>query len=170
LSQQISTNKEILSFQIGDFRIDLSSFEVKDTSEAIIHVFSKREVELLKLFKEKENKVISRDEILDEMVDEYVISKGFQLKSVDKTPNEFEDKGSVDFRREYVFDVDTLPFICDMVIQKYEDDWWLIECFIPLKTSIKLRDLSSQVNSRRWVCQGIEGLELCLQNLFKLID
>ena len=67
LSQQISTYKEILSFQIGDFRIDLSSFEVKDTSEAIIHVFSKREVELLKLFKEKENKVISRDEILDEI-------------------------------------------------------------------------------------------------------
>jgi hypothetical protein len=112
----------------------------------------------------------AEDEILDEMVDEYVISKGFPLKSVDKTPNEFEDKGSVDFRREYVFDVDTLPFICDMVIQKYEDDWWLIECFIPLKTSIKLRDVSSQVNSRRWVCQGIEGLELCLQNLFKLID
>jgi two-component system alkaline phosphatase synthesis response regulator PhoP len=32
-----------------------------------VHVFSKREVELLKLFKEKENKVISRDEILDKI-------------------------------------------------------------------------------------------------------
>ena len=103
----------------------------------------------------------AEDEILDEMVEEYVISKGFPLKSVDKTPYEFEDKGSVDFRREYVFNVD-IPFICDMVIQKYEDDWWLIECFIPFTP------VSRQVNSRRWVCQGIEGLELCLQNLFKL--
>jgi two-component system alkaline phosphatase synthesis response regulator PhoP len=40
---------------------------VKNSSETIVHVFSKREVELLKLFKEKENKVISRDEILDEI-------------------------------------------------------------------------------------------------------
>jgi two-component system alkaline phosphatase synthesis response regulator PhoP len=67
LSQQITANKEILSFQIGNLNIDLSSFEVKNSSETIVHVFSKREVELLKLFKEKENKVISRDEILDEI-------------------------------------------------------------------------------------------------------
>ncbi len=67
LSQQISNNKEIISFQIGNLSIDLSSFEVKNSSETIVHVFSKREVELLKLFKEKENKVISRDEILDEI-------------------------------------------------------------------------------------------------------
>ena len=67
LSQQISSSKEILSFQVGNLSIDLSSFEVKNSSETIVHVFSKREVELLKLFKEKENKVISRDEILDEV-------------------------------------------------------------------------------------------------------
>ncbi len=67
LSQQITASKEILSFQIGNLNIDLSSFEVKNSSETIVHVFSKREVELLKLFKEKENKVISRDEILDEI-------------------------------------------------------------------------------------------------------
>ena len=67
LSQQISSSKEILSFQVGNLSIDLSSFEVKNSSESIVHIFSKREVELLKLFKEKENKVISRDEILDEV-------------------------------------------------------------------------------------------------------
>lgn len=67
LSQQISSSKEVLSFQVGNLSIDLSSFEVKNSSETIVHVFSKREVELLKLFKEKENKVISRDEILDEV-------------------------------------------------------------------------------------------------------
>jgi two-component system alkaline phosphatase synthesis response regulator PhoP len=65
LTQQNLVTKEILSFKIGDFSIDLTSFEVKDSSEKIVHVFSKREVELLKLFKEKENNVISRDEILD---------------------------------------------------------------------------------------------------------
>jgi two-component system alkaline phosphatase synthesis response regulator PhoP len=65
LTQQNLVTKEIISFKIGDFSIDLTSFEVKDSSEKIVHVFSKREVELLKLFKEKENNVISRDEILD---------------------------------------------------------------------------------------------------------
>jgi len=65
LTQQNLVTKEILSFKIGDFSIDLTSFEVKDSSEKIVHVISKREVELLKLFKEKENNVISRDEILD---------------------------------------------------------------------------------------------------------
>lgn len=67
LSQQTTAIKEVLSFQIADFSIDLSSFELKDGSQTIVHVFSKREVELLKLFKEKENKVISRDEILDKI-------------------------------------------------------------------------------------------------------
>jgi two-component system alkaline phosphatase synthesis response regulator PhoP len=67
LSKQISTNKEILSYQVGNLSIDLSSFEVKNSSGITVHVFSKREVELLKLFKEKESKVISRDEILDEI-------------------------------------------------------------------------------------------------------
>jgi len=65
LTQQNLVTKEIISFKIGDFSIDLTSFEVKDSSEKIVHVFSKREVELLKLFKEKENNVVSRDEILD---------------------------------------------------------------------------------------------------------
>ena len=67
LSQPIFSNKEILSFEIGNCSIDLASFEVKDTLGKIVYVFSKREVELLKLFKEKENKVISRDEILDKI-------------------------------------------------------------------------------------------------------
>jgi two-component system alkaline phosphatase synthesis response regulator PhoP len=67
LSQPIFSNKEILSFEIGNCSIDLSSFEVKDNIGKLLHVFSKREVELLKLFKEKENKVISRDEILDKI-------------------------------------------------------------------------------------------------------
>ena len=67
LSQTSYLNKEVLSFEIGNYSIDLASFEVKDTFGKIVHVFSKREVELLKLFKEKENKVISRDEILDKI-------------------------------------------------------------------------------------------------------
>ena len=67
LSQPIFSNKEILSFEIGNCSIDLSSFEVKDNIGKLLHIFSKREVELLKLFKEKENKVISRDEILDKI-------------------------------------------------------------------------------------------------------
>jgi len=67
LSQSSLLNKEVLSFEIGLLRIDLSTFEITDKNSQIVHVFSKREVELLKFFKEKEGKVISRDEILDKI-------------------------------------------------------------------------------------------------------
>ncbi|MBU3659123.1 MAG: response regulator transcription factor [Flavobacteriales bacterium] len=67
LTQKSFVSKEVLSFEIGNYSIDLASFEVKDKAGNLVHVFSKREVELLKLFKEKENKVISRDEILDKI-------------------------------------------------------------------------------------------------------
>jgi two-component system alkaline phosphatase synthesis response regulator PhoP len=49
---------------IGNFNIDCSSFEVRNDS-CLIHIFSKREIALIRLFKEKEGQVISRDEILD---------------------------------------------------------------------------------------------------------
>lgn len=62
----IGTNSKIdmTSIQIGNFIIDCTSFEVRN-ERGVIHTFSKREIALIRLFKEKEGQVISRDEILD---------------------------------------------------------------------------------------------------------
>jgi two-component system alkaline phosphatase synthesis response regulator PhoP len=51
--------------KIADFRVDFTTYTVQDAEGNETHQFSKREIELLTLFHEKEGKVVSRDEILD---------------------------------------------------------------------------------------------------------
>ena len=58
---------KINSLQIGGVKVNFSSYEAKDSHANTIHVFSKREIELLELFNEYEGKVISRDIILDKL-------------------------------------------------------------------------------------------------------
>jgi hypothetical protein len=100
------------------------------------------------------------DKDLDRFVDDYVRSKGFPLAHVDKQKYDMTHReGLTDYRREYVFDLD-IAFKCDLVIQKLEDDIWLIECFIPETPR------STKVNSRMWVCDTIEGVEECLKENF----
>ena len=57
--------KENFLLRIGSKEIDFETFEVKDTDSNDSFTLSKKEIELLKLFSEKENIVLSRDEILD---------------------------------------------------------------------------------------------------------
>ena len=69
LKVKILTKKEgeqiDLLLQVGALEVDFNTFEVRSLENEIVHLFSKREIELLKLFQEKEGKVVSRDEILD---------------------------------------------------------------------------------------------------------
>jgi two-component system alkaline phosphatase synthesis response regulator PhoP len=65
LTQTMNVSKVDEVISIGGFNLNFETFEVTDARGKVVHLFSKREVELLKLFKEKEGKVISRDEILD---------------------------------------------------------------------------------------------------------
>ena len=60
------TDQKIKSIQIGEVKVNFSSYEAHNNGE-IIHVFSKREIELLELFNENEGKVVSRDLILDKL-------------------------------------------------------------------------------------------------------
>ena len=100
------------------------------------------------------------DKDLDRFVEEYVVSKGFPLDHIEKDRYEMTHKeGETDYKRVYAFDI-KIPFNCDMIIQKLEDEIWLIECFIPRTPG------SYQVNSRMWVCDTIEGVELCLKENF----
>ena len=64
LTKKEGGQKDFL-LQVGELEVDFNTFEVRSLENEIVHLFSKREIELLKLFQEKEGKVVSRDEILD---------------------------------------------------------------------------------------------------------
>ena len=64
LTKKEGEQKDFL-LQVGELVVDFNTFEVRSLENEIVHLFSKREIELLKLFQEKEGKVVSRDEILD---------------------------------------------------------------------------------------------------------
>ena len=55
------------TFIIGSKSVDFSSYELLDRITGEQSVFSKREIELLKLFRDSEGAVVSRDEILDKL-------------------------------------------------------------------------------------------------------
>lgn len=100
----------------------------------------------------------SEDKILDELVNDNIVSLGFVLKSVDKQNYEMEHRPGrlTDYGREYVFNSSmTLPY--DIKFLKYEDDLWLIESFIP-KGTLSI--------SRMWICDSIEGVKACIENNF----
>ena len=64
LTKKEGEQKDFL-LQVGELEVDFNTFEVRSLENEIVHLFSKREIDLLKLFQEKEGKVVSRDEILD---------------------------------------------------------------------------------------------------------
>ena len=103
----------------------------------------------------------SEDKLLDELVNDNIVSLGFVLKSVDKQKYEMEHRPGrlTDYRREYFFDAD-IPFTCDIKFLKYEDEMWLIECFLPKEKTKR------NVNSRMWICDTIEGVKDCIENNF----
>lgn len=76
---------EIESVEIGNKEVNFNTFEILDTKTGVVTMLSKKEIELLKLFSEKEGQVISRDEILDKVwgkdqypssrtIDNYILS------------------------------------------------------------------------------------------------
>ena len=67
LPSDISAKEENETIIIGSKSVNFSSYELSDMKTGEHHVFSKREIELLKLFRESEGVVVSRDEILDKL-------------------------------------------------------------------------------------------------------
>jgi two-component system alkaline phosphatase synthesis response regulator PhoP len=94
-------NAEVQNFmKIGRFRVDFSTFNVQNDAGTVIHQFSKREIELLTLFNEKEGKVISRNEILDRVwgtdqfpttrtIDNYILVFRKLFEADQKNPQHF---------------------------------------------------------------------------------
>ncbi len=106
----VSTKKDqkIKSIQIGDVKVNFSSYEAHNNDE-IIHVFSKREIELLELFNENEGKVVSRDLILDKLwgkdnfptsrtIDNYILTFRKIFENDPKNPIFFHSVRGVGYR------------------------------------------------------------------------
>ena len=100
---------KVNSLQIGDVKVNFSSYEAKDSQANTIHVFSKREIELLELFNEYEGKVISRDLILDKLwgkdnfptsrtIDNYILTFRKIFESNPRDPDFFHSVRGVGYR------------------------------------------------------------------------
>jgi two-component system alkaline phosphatase synthesis response regulator PhoP len=103
------TEHKINNLQIGEVKVNFSSYEAVNTNGEIIHVFSKREIELLELFYEFEGKVISRDIILDKLwgkdnfptsrtIDNYILTFRKIFEKKPKEPNFFHSVRGVGYR------------------------------------------------------------------------
>jgi two-component system, OmpR family, alkaline phosphatase synthesis response regulator PhoP len=98
------------SLSIGGKTVDFRSFEVRDLkSGQLISSLSKREIELLQLFNEKEGEVISRDEILDRLwgkdqfptsrtIDNYILTFRKLFEKDARNPEYFHSIRSVGYR------------------------------------------------------------------------
>ena len=67
LTKNMDKSTSLVEFIIADQTINFETYEVKNNTNYQLITLSKKEIELLKLFIENENKVISRDEILDRL-------------------------------------------------------------------------------------------------------
>lgn len=105
-SLSLENKEEII---IGDFNINLKTFEVKNVvSEAIIDL-SKREIALIQLFYEKNNEVIPRSEILDRVwgkdqfptsrtIDNYILNFRKIFEKDPKNPEYFHSIRGVGYK------------------------------------------------------------------------
>ena len=97
------------TFIIGSKSVDFLSYEMLDITTGEQYVFSKREIELLKLFRDSEGAVVSRDEILDKLwgkenfptsrtIDNYILTfrKIFEINP--KSPTYFHSIRGVGYK------------------------------------------------------------------------
>lgn len=66
LTQRLGVNKSKTIIEIGNFSVNLNTFEVLKNEEYVT-TLSKREIELLKLFNSRNSQVVPREDILDEV-------------------------------------------------------------------------------------------------------
>lgn len=108
LTQFVSKNS-VSRFEIGHYLIDFETFEVTDQRDATNIELTKKEIELLKLFQEKDGLVISRDEILDRVwgtdhfptsrtIDNYILSFRKIFEKDPKNPRYFHSVRGVGYK------------------------------------------------------------------------
>lgn len=104
-----SEQNEVKTWQIGQVQIDFNTYIAHDLTKGENFTLTKREVELLELFKEKEGVVVSRDEILDRLwgkeqfptartIDNYILSFRKIFEEDAKHPKHFHSIRGVGYR------------------------------------------------------------------------
>lgn len=104
-----STILELNSIQIGSRLVDFKTYEVCDLNHQFITSLSKKEIALLQFFIEKENEVVSRDEILDNVwgaeqyptsrtIDNFILTFRKLFEENPKQPNLFHSIRGVGYR------------------------------------------------------------------------
>jgi two-component system alkaline phosphatase synthesis response regulator PhoP len=105
----LAVQQEEESFTIGNKTVNFATFEVVDQSSGEQLTLSKREIDLLHLFLEKEGKVVSRDEILDRLwgkdqfptartIDNYILNFRKIFEKDPKHPIHFHSIRSVGYK------------------------------------------------------------------------
>jgi two-component system alkaline phosphatase synthesis response regulator PhoP len=101
--------KEPSVLNIGSKEVNFETYEVKDLVTNVVFTLSKKEIELLRFFSEKENIVISRDEILDRIwgkdqfptsrtIDNYILSFRKLFENDPKSPEYFHSIRAVGYK------------------------------------------------------------------------
>lgn len=109
LTKNTDKSTSLVEFVIADQTINFETYEVKSNTNHQLITLSKKEIELLKLFIENENKVISRDEILDRLwgkdqfptartIDNYILAFRKLFEQDPKNPNYFHSIRGVGYK------------------------------------------------------------------------
>lgn len=106
--QNLIPTSTIDTLVIGELKVNFNTFEILNSKEEVISILSKKEIELLKLFLEKEGQVVSRDEILDKIwpdqfptsrtIDNYILSFRKLFEEDPKTPLFFHSIRGVGYK------------------------------------------------------------------------
>jgi two-component system alkaline phosphatase synthesis response regulator PhoP len=102
-------NEQSSMYMFGDLQVNFTTFEVRNIEGILLHTFTKREVQLLELFLEKEGKVVSRNEILDRLwgseqiptsrtIDNYILSFRKLFEPDPKNPTFFHSIRGVGYK------------------------------------------------------------------------
>jgi len=107
--RSVKKDKAQTVLSIGDKTVNFNTFEVTSGSGIRLAELSKREIDLLQLFLEKEGKVVSRDEILDRIwgkdqfptsrtIDNYILAFRKLFEPDPKNPRYFHSIRSVGYK------------------------------------------------------------------------
>jgi len=109
--QNLLPESETNEIKIGQYTVHFNTFEIHDGTNNVISVLSKREIELLKLFAEKNGQVIPRDEILDRIwpdqyptsrtIDNYILAFRKLFEADPKNPVYFHSVRGVGYKSSF---------------------------------------------------------------------
>ncbi|MEN9301826.1 MAG: hypothetical protein RL264_255 [Bacteroidota bacterium] len=108
-SSMVTSPNKSERISIGEMTVDLTTFEVKNKDAQVVYLLSKKEADLLELFTQNVNRVISRDEILDKVwgtdqfptsrtIDNYILVFRRLFESDPRNPEHFHSIRGVGYK------------------------------------------------------------------------